>query len=113
MSKFNDIDLERWRESDVNVESLWLIGARAKKGKHKNVYHGNFIPQIPNQLLSRYTKQGEVVLEPFKGSGTTSNMKSLVRKYICLDKLAFRVSRQIATLFTTWNRSEPKYRGRF
>lgn len=86
MGRFNDIDLENWRESDVNTDSLWLIGERAKTGKHKNVYHGNFIPQIPYQLLSRYTKKGEVVLEPFMGSGTTLfECEELGRRYIGLD----------------------------
>lgn len=86
MPKFNDIDLEHWRESDVNTDSLWLIGERGKTGKHKNIYHGNFILQIPYQLLSRYTKQGEVVLEPFMGSGTTLfECDYLSRRYIGLD----------------------------
>lgn len=86
MGKFNDLDLERWRDLDINTDSLWLIGERAKTGKHKNVYHGNFIPQIPYQLLSRYTKQGEVVLEPFMGSGTTLfECEQLGRRYIGLD----------------------------
>ena len=56
---------------DLNVDSLWLISERDKTGKHKNIYHGNFIPQIPNQLIRRYTKEQDVVLEPFAGSGTT------------------------------------------
>ena len=86
MAKFNDIDLEKWRECDVNTDSLWLIQERKKTGKHKNVYHGNFIPQIPNQLLRRYTKAGEVVFEPFMGSGTTLfECEELGRKYIGLD----------------------------
>ena len=38
---------------------------------HKAGYWGNFIPQIPNQLLRRYTKKGEWILDPFLGSGTT------------------------------------------
>ena len=86
MGKFNDIDLENWRESDINTDSLWLINERAKTGKHKNIYHGNFIPQIPNQLVRRYTKVDEVVLEPFMGSGTTLfECEELCRKYIGLD----------------------------
>jgi len=86
MGRFNDIDLELWRETDVNTDSLWLIGERAKTGKHKNVYHGNFIPQIPNQLLQRYTKKGDIVFEPFMGSGTTLfECEELGRKYIGLD----------------------------
>ena len=53
MGRFNDLDLDNWRELDINTDSLWLIGDRAKTGKHKNIYHGNFIPQIPNQLIRR------------------------------------------------------------
>ena len=45
--KFNDLDIDNWKEIDVNVDSLWLINERDKKGKHSNKYHGNFIPQIP------------------------------------------------------------------
>ena len=69
--KFNDLDLSEWQQSDTNTDSLWVIPSRDKTGKHKNIYHGNFIPQIPNQLIRRYTKENEVVFEPFMGSGTT------------------------------------------
>jgi hypothetical protein len=63
MGKFNDIDLTNWQQADINTDSLWLISERDKSGKHSNIYHGNFIPQIPNQLIRRYTKQGEMVLD--------------------------------------------------
>ena len=55
--KHNDLDLKNWKESDINTDSLWIINQRDKSGKHKNIYHGNFIPQIPNQLIRRYTKK--------------------------------------------------------
>jgi DNA modification methylase len=34
-------------------------------------YHGNFVPQIPYQAMRRYTKQGDVLLDAFLGSGTS------------------------------------------
>jgi SAM-dependent methyltransferase len=84
--KYNDLDMEKWQESDINTDSLWLIAERDKSGKHKNVYHGNFIPQIPNQLIRRYTKENDVILEPFMGSGTTLfECEKLGRKYIGFD----------------------------
>ncbi len=84
--KNNEIDLNSWKECDINTDSLWLIKERDKSGKHKNVYHGNFIPQIPNQLIRRYTKQNELVFEPFLGSGTTLyECEKLNRKYIGFD----------------------------
>jgi len=84
--KYNDIDMVNWKESDINTDSLWIIDKRKKVGKHKNIYHGNFIPQIPNQLIRRYTKENEVVFEPFMGSGTTLfECEELKRKYIGFD----------------------------
>jgi len=78
--------LESWKESDINTDSLWIIPERDKSGKHKNIYHGNFIPQIPYQLISRYTKEGERVFEPFMGSGTTAiECEKLGREYIGFD----------------------------
>jgi len=71
-SKINDLNLNRWKEyNDILTESLWILDKRDKSGAHNAGYWGNFIPQIPNQFLRRYTKQGEWILDPFLGSGTT------------------------------------------
>ena len=59
------VNTENWKELDFNVDSLWLINERDKSGKHANVYHGNFVPQIPNQLIRRYTSEKELVLMPY------------------------------------------------
>lgn len=84
--KFNDLDLVDWQNCEINTDSLWLISERGKDGKHKNIYHGNFIPQIPHQLIQRYTKSGECVFEPFMGSGTTLfECEKLNRTYIGFD----------------------------
>lgn len=84
--KFNDLEIENWKECGINTDSLWLISERDKNGKHENIYHGNFIPQIPNQLITRYTKKGETVFEPFMGSGTTLFVcEELERNYIGFD----------------------------
>ncbi|MEK7579758.1 MAG: DNA methyltransferase [Patescibacteria group bacterium] len=70
--KINDLNLNDWKEyKDILTDSLWLISERDKSGAHNNVYHGNFIPQIPNQMMRRFTKKGDVVLDVFLGNGTT------------------------------------------
>jgi len=72
MGKINDLDLKNWKElTDIWTDSLWIIQNRDNSGAHSGHYHGNFVPQIPHQLLSRYTKEGDFVLDPFAGSGTT------------------------------------------
>lgn len=68
----NDINLNRWKEyTDIITDSLWLIERRDSSGVHVADYWGNFIPQIPNQMMRRFTKRGEWVLDAFAGSGTT------------------------------------------
>lgn len=72
MAKYNDINIKEWKNYDnVITDSLWIINKRDNSGAHSGHYHGNFVPQIPNQLLTRYTKTGDWVLDPFMGSGTT------------------------------------------
>ncbi len=70
--KINDLNLNNWKEyEDIITDSLWIIPSRDKTGAHTGEYHGNFIPQIPNQMMKRFTKKGDVVLDTFLGSGTT------------------------------------------
>jgi len=71
-SGINDINLRRWKEyDDVLTDSLWLLERRDTSGAHLAWYWGNFVPQIPRQMMLRYTRRGEWVLDPFVGSGTT------------------------------------------
>jgi hypothetical protein len=68
----NDINLRRWKEYDeVITDSLWVEAKRDTAGAHVGSYWGNFIPQIPRQLMLRYTKKDDWVLDCFLGSGTT------------------------------------------
>ncbi|HEY6951624.1 MAG TPA: DNA methyltransferase, partial [Bacteroidota bacterium] len=72
ITKVNDLNLRRWKEyEDVLTDSLWILPRRDNSGEHSAWYWGNFIPQIPHQLMTRYTKKGEWVFDPFAGSGTT------------------------------------------
>lgn len=72
MAKYNDLNMEHWREyTDICTDTLWIIDKRDNSGAHSGFYHGNFVPQIPNQLFKRYTKKGDWILDPFMGSGTS------------------------------------------
>jgi hypothetical protein len=68
----NDINLRRWKEyEEVITDSLWIEPKRDTAGTHAASYWGNFIPQIPRQLMLRYTKKKDWVLDCFVGSGTS------------------------------------------
>lgn len=70
---YSDIDLSRWREYEhIWTDSLWLIEARDRTGGHQLDYHGNFVPQIATQTYLRYTRENDVVLDLFLGSGTSA-----------------------------------------
>ncbi|MFH1449064.1 MAG: DNA methyltransferase [bacterium] len=71
-NKINDINLNQWKEcTDIYTDSLWICDKRDNSGVHTAGYWGNFIPQIPNQMIKRYTKKNDWVLDAFVGCGTT------------------------------------------
>ena len=85
------VDMNNWKESDINVDSLWIIDKRDSLGKHSNIYHGNFIPQIPYQLISRYTAPKDLIMELFSGSGTTLFECEKLKRYY----MGFDINKQI------------------
>lgn len=72
MPKFNNINIKNWKDySNIITDTLWIFDKRDSSGVHSAKYHGNFIPQIPNQLFLRYTQKYDFILDPFAGSGTS------------------------------------------
>ena len=71
--RYSDIDLTRWKDYDnVLTDSLWILRSRKSTDGHQLDYHGNFIPQIAEQMMLRYTKEHDVVVDWFLGSGTSA-----------------------------------------
>lgn len=69
---YNDIDLNRWKEyGHIKTDTLWEFPNRIKDNGHSYDYHGNYIPQIAQQLYERFTKKNDIVLDLFFGSGTS------------------------------------------
>lgn len=70
---YSDINLNDWKEySHVKTDTWWEFASRDNTKGHSNDYHGNYIPQIAQQLYERFTKKGDVVLDMFLGSGTSA-----------------------------------------
>lgn len=94
---YSDINLKQWRDYEhVKTDTFWEFPNRLKDGGHSNEYHGNYIPQIAQQLYERFTKKGDVVLDLFFGSGT-SGIEAINMQRRCIgvelkDDLAEKVS---------------------
>ncbi len=67
----NDIirdDLENYR---YESSSVWSFPERGYWYTHRGDYRGNWSPYIPRNLIIRYTKPRDLVLDQMVGSGTT------------------------------------------
>lgn len=81
---YNDINLKKWKEyPHVLTDTLWEFKSREKTNGHSYDYHGNYIPQLANQLYERFTKKNDIVLDLFFGSGTSGiEAKNMNRRCI-------------------------------
>ncbi len=73
---------------DYSLErtTIWSFPNRGKWATHKGNYRGNWSPYIPRNLILKYTKKGEWVLDQMMGSGTTLvEAKLLERNAIGVD----------------------------
>jgi len=73
-------------EFQVQTTTIWSFPNRGKWLTHNAKYRGNWAPQIPNNLIRLYSKEGDTVLDPMVGSGTTMiEAKSLGRRGVGFD----------------------------
>ncbi|MCQ2789632.1 MAG: site-specific DNA-methyltransferase [bacterium] len=96
-TKYSDINLNKWKDyAHVFTNTLWTFPSRLKEHGHSNDYHGNYIPQVAQQLYERFTKKNDIVLDLFFGSGT-SGIEAINMQRRCIgvelkDELAESVS---------------------
>ena len=55
----------------TEVDSFWSSGQRRGHSLHEISYRACFKPQLPEFFIRRYSVEGDVVLDPFMGRGTT------------------------------------------
>ena len=51
--------------------TIWSFPERGKWATHSGQYRGNWSPYVPRNLILRYSKPGDWILDQFLGSGTT------------------------------------------
>lgn len=67
--------IRKLQPDDFRLETttVWSFPKRGDWATHylNAKYRGNWAPQVPRNLILRYSEEGDVVLDPFVGSGTT------------------------------------------
>lgn len=51
--------------------TIWSFPERGSWATHSGKYRGNWTPYVPRNLILRYSKPGDWILDQFTGSGTT------------------------------------------
>jgi len=73
-------------QEKIETTTVWSFPERGQWATHKASYRGNWAPQIPRNLILLYSQEGDVVLDPMGGSGTTMiEAKLLKRRGVALD----------------------------
>jgi len=71
---------------ELETGTLWSFKERGKWASHNGNYRGNWSPYIPRNIILRYSREGDIVLDQFVGSGTTLIEAGLLyRKAIGID----------------------------
>lgn len=66
--------------------TVWSFKSRGNWATHSGEYRGNWSPYIPRNVILKYSKPSELVLDYFCGAGTTAvECKLLGRKCIAFD----------------------------
>jgi len=83
MSKANILEP---KEFEQECTTVWSFRRRGNWATHKSKYRGNWAPEVVRNLLIRYSKENDYVLDPMIGGGTTAiECKLLNRNLLALD----------------------------
>lgn len=66
-------EVARWQPEEFVCEktTVWDFIQRGNWAVHSGDYRGNWPPQVPRNLIERYTNVGDLVIDAFAGGGTT------------------------------------------
>lgn len=74
----------KWKPDNFQLEqsSIWSFPYRGTWATHDAKWRGNWSPYIPRNILLRYSKEGDLVLDQFVGGGTTLIEAKLLNRNI-------------------------------
>ena len=75
---------KKWEPEDFELEMTthWSFPIRGNWATHDAKWRGNWSPYIPRNIILRYSKENDVVLDQFVGGGTTLVEAKLLNRNI-------------------------------
>jgi len=71
---------------ELECTTVWSFARRGNWATHNSKYRGNWAPEVVRNLILRYSKEGNFLLDPMVGGGTTAiECKLLNRNLLALD----------------------------
>ena len=76
--------IKKWEPDDFELEMTthWSFPNRGDWATHDAKYRGNWSPYIPRNIILRYSKENDLVLDQFAGGGTTLVEAKLLNRNI-------------------------------
>ena len=84
--------ITKWEPEDFELEMTthWSFPKRGNWATHDAKWRGNWSPYIPRNIILRYSKENDLVLDQFAGGGTTLvEAKLLNRNIIGVDIIKY------------------------
>jgi DNA modification methylase len=73
-------------EFELECTTVWAFPRRGNWATHKSDWRGNWAPEVVRNLILRYSNEGDTLLDPMIGGGTTAiEARILNRNLICSD----------------------------
>ena len=66
----------------LETSTVWSFPDRGNWSTHKGDYPGNWSPYVPRNIILRYSKENDLILDQFIGSGTTIVEAKLLNRNI-------------------------------
>ena len=71
---------------DLECTTVWSFARRGNWATHNSKYRGNWAPEVVRNLILRYSKENDMLLDPMIGGGTTAiECKLLNRNLFAFD----------------------------
>lgn len=76
--------IKKWEpeEFELEMNTVWSFPKRGKWATHDAKYRGNWSPYIPRNIILRYSNEGDLILDPFVGGGTSLIEAKLLNRNI-------------------------------